>query len=316
MKDSIGDAKTLSDAFNPDAKFKGLANAIQGAAGGFAALQGAQALFGGESKKLEETLVKVQGALALSQGLNSVLESKDAFIALGTSAKAALSGIRTGIAATGIGVLLVALGAIVAYWDDIKTAVGGVSGEQRKQAENAKKAVEAEQKKLSAIDEQSNILRLQGKSERDILNLKLKQYDQVIAAAEAQILIDEGNRKREEDATERNYKLLKSALDFVSFPLNALFKLFANVANNAIDLINKIPGVNIDFKINDKLVEEGADYLTKAIFDPEETKKEGEKAQKEANDALTKLQNDRAGVVLQMQEMDKAAAEKAKQEIS
>lgn len=87
LKDSIGDAKTLSDAFNPDAKFKGLANAIQGAAGAFSALQGAQALFGGKSKELEETLVKVNAAMALSQGLNSVLESVDAFKALGSQIK-------------------------------------------------------------------------------------------------------------------------------------------------------------------------------------------------------------------------------------
>jgi hypothetical protein len=40
------------------------------------------------------------------------------------AAKAALSGIRTGLLATGIGALVVALGTIVAYWDEISVAIG------------------------------------------------------------------------------------------------------------------------------------------------------------------------------------------------
>ncbi len=83
LKDAIGDAKLLTDAFNPDAKFLAFGNALKGVAGAFSAVQGAQALFGSESKAVQETLLKVQGALALSQGINSVLEAKDAFIALG-----------------------------------------------------------------------------------------------------------------------------------------------------------------------------------------------------------------------------------------
>ena len=314
IKDKIGDAKLLTDAFNPDAKFKGMANAIQGAAGAFSALQGAQALFGSESKKLEETLVKVQGAMALSQGLNSVLESKDAFIALGTQAKTAFQAIKAGIGSTGIGVLLLALGAIVAYWDDIKAAVGGVSAEQKKLSADAQKNLDAEKKKLDAIDSQSNILKLQGKSEKDILNMKIKQYDQTIAAAEVKIKIDEDNRKREQAATERNYKLLKSYIDFVSLPLNYLYKTFAKVANAAIEMINKVPGINIDFKVNDKLVEEGADMVTKFLFDPEATKKEGEKTAKEANDSLTELKNNRAGALLQMRQMDQEEAKKRQEQ--
>ena len=79
LKDRIGDAKTMADSFNPDAKFKAFSGAIQSVVGGFSALQGAQALFGAESEDLTKTLAKVQGALALSQGVNSILEAKDSF---------------------------------------------------------------------------------------------------------------------------------------------------------------------------------------------------------------------------------------------
>jgi len=83
LKDAIGDAKNMADAFDPDAKFKAFGATLQGVAGGFSAIQGAQALFGSESEAVSKTLAKVQGAMALSQGINSVLQAKDAFKNLG-----------------------------------------------------------------------------------------------------------------------------------------------------------------------------------------------------------------------------------------
>ena len=87
LKDRIGDAKALSDAFSPDKKFQAVSGAIAGVAGGFAAVQGGMALFGVESKETEKALLKVQAAMALSQGISSVTESIDAFKNLGTVLK-------------------------------------------------------------------------------------------------------------------------------------------------------------------------------------------------------------------------------------
>jgi hypothetical protein len=127
LKDKIGDAKLLSDAFNPDAKFKAFSNALQGVVGGFAALQGAQALFGNQSEDLQKTLAKVQGAMALSQGLNSVLEAKDAFKSLGavikTNVTSAFSSLKSAIISTGIGALVVGIGLLIANFEDVKKVV-------------------------------------------------------------------------------------------------------------------------------------------------------------------------------------------------
>lgn len=83
LKDEIGDAKALTDAFNPDAKFNALSGALSGVVGGFSAVQGAMGLIGVDSKNVEATLLKVQSAMAFSEGLNSVLAAKDAFKNLG-----------------------------------------------------------------------------------------------------------------------------------------------------------------------------------------------------------------------------------------
>jgi hypothetical protein len=127
LKDQIGDAKSLIDAFNPDAKFKALTASLSGVAGGFSALQGATALFGKENEDLEKTLLKVQSAMALSQGLQAVGESIDSFKQLGTVIKtqvvSAFSTLRGALIATGIGALAIGIGLVAANFDKVKKSV-------------------------------------------------------------------------------------------------------------------------------------------------------------------------------------------------
>tara|TARA_R110000868_G_scaffold136447_1_gene349390 strand:+ start:4756 stop:6480 length:1725 start_codon:yes stop_codon:yes gene_type:complete len=127
LKDEIGDFKQRVEALNPDAKFKAFSQSLQGVAGGFAGLQGAVGLFGTESAELEKQLLKVQSALALSEGLNSVLESKDAFKNLAVVIKGnvlkAFGSLRGAIIATGIGAAVIAVGLLIANFDAVKKAV-------------------------------------------------------------------------------------------------------------------------------------------------------------------------------------------------
>jgi len=73
LKDAIGDVKDRIKVTGSDTRvFDGLLNAAQGVAGGFAVMQGATALFGDESAELQETLLKVNSAMAILQGLQQV----------------------------------------------------------------------------------------------------------------------------------------------------------------------------------------------------------------------------------------------------
>jgi hypothetical protein len=127
LKDSIGDAKALTDAFNPDQKFKALSSSLAGAAGGFAALQGAVGLFGNQAEAVEKTLLKVQSALALSQGLEAVGNSIDSFKVLGgvikDSVSKAFGTLRSAIISTGIGALVVGVGLLIANFETVKKVV-------------------------------------------------------------------------------------------------------------------------------------------------------------------------------------------------
>ena len=280
-----------------------LASALQGVSSGYLGLQGVMSLTGGQSEELEQALLKVQGAMALTQGIEGLRSAVPSFKALGTSAKAALSGIRTGIAATGIGVLLVALGAVVAYWDDIKEAVGGVSSEQEELNSLAQTNLAAEQGKLDAVSSQDNILKLQGKSEKEILQLKLAQTDQVIKASEAQIEQSIATTKAQTEAAKRNQEILAGVLKFLFIPLTMILK--------TVDAVGSALGK--DFGLEEKVFK----GISSLVFDPKETQAEGDKVVAEQKKALDKLKNDRAGLQLSIKNIDnqsnKEAADKRKE---
>ena len=127
IKDTIQDANKLIQTFNPDEKFKALTASLSGVAGGFAAVQGAMGLFGSESKDLEKTLVKVQSALALTQGIQAIGQGIESFKLLGvvikTQVVAAFSTLRTAIIATGYGALVVGIGLLIANFEKVKKVI-------------------------------------------------------------------------------------------------------------------------------------------------------------------------------------------------
>ncbi len=142
LRDRMEDFNDRVSAVNPD-KFAQVQTIVQGVARGFQAAQGAMALFGNESEDLQKTMVKLQGALALAEGLEGLGKIQQQFTAIFqgviSGAKRAFDAIKAGIGSTGIGLLVVALGSIVTYWEDIRTAIFGVSEETKKAREEQDK---------------------------------------------------------------------------------------------------------------------------------------------------------------------------------
>ena len=274
-----------------------LGGALQGATSAFAGVQGAMALTGNQSEKLEEALLKVQGAMALAEGVRGIREGVTSFQALGTSAKTALAGIRTGIAATGIGLLVIALGAIVAYWDDIKEAVNGVSSEQEELNKKSQANLESEKGKLDALSLQENSLRLQGKSEKEILKIKLAATDQVIKASEIQIEQSIATAKAQTEAAKRNQEILAGVIKFLSLPLTMILK--------TVDAVGKALGQ--DFGLEEKVFKGLASF----VFDPKEVEAEGKKVVDEQRKALEKLESDKDGLRLSIKNIDAQASKDA-----
>ena len=297
LKDAIGDSKNLIDAFNPDTKFKAFSQTLSSVAGGFAAVQGALGLLGAEGEDVQKTLAKVQSALALSQGLEQLGDLGDAFKNVKTVAIDAFKGIKAAIGSSGIGLLVLALGAIVAYWDEIKAAVSGVSVEQKKLTEETNKNLKAQQEKLQAIDSQDNILKLQGKSEKEILGIKIKQTDEVIKATEQQLIQQRVVVKAQLEAEKRNKEILQGIVRFLFAPLSLIL--------TTVDQVGKVLGK--DFKLEEKF----SGGIAGLVFDPVEAEKKGKESIKAIEKSLLELKNKKAGIQLQINAIDKAAADEA-----
>jgi hypothetical protein len=202
LKDRIADAKALTDAFNPDAKFKALSSSLAGVAGGFAAVQGGMALFGTQSKEVEQTLLKVQSAMALSQGLQQIGESVDSFKQLAAVAKsytivqklvtagqwlwnAAMAANPIGLIVAGVVALIAAGVALVSYFKSTSDAAAkntAAVNANKKAIDNQSKSLEKNSTELQK--KQSHELAMakaSGASASAIRALELKLIDEKIA---------------------------------------------------------------------------------------------------------------------------------------
>ena len=127
LKDRIEDANDAIQAFKGEGAFLATGKAINVATSGIAAYEGALGILGVESEKVQETLLKVQSAMALTQGLAGLEDAGRAFTQLGAVIKnqvvKAFGSLRAALISTGIGALAVVLGSIIANWKEFSKAI-------------------------------------------------------------------------------------------------------------------------------------------------------------------------------------------------
>lgn len=163
IKDSVGDMRAEIGYFASDTRrLDAVLGGVQGLAGAFSAVEGAAALMGIESKDLQKTMVQLQGALALVNGLQalqSALQAESAFmVGLNTAAMriqtyvmgqatVAARVYAAALVATGAGAILVAIGLIASAFGNVKDktkdatkAVDRLTEAYKKQAESSKEA--------------------------------------------------------------------------------------------------------------------------------------------------------------------------------
>ena len=240
----------------------------------------------------------------LPRGLQSTLRGfKGAQRQIGRLSKS-FKVLKGAIASTGLGLLVVALGEIVANWDSITGAITSASAETEKQVEMAKEQVQLAQDQLDAISAQENILKLQGKTEEDLLEMRMAATDEAIAAQKITIETLKQQQEEQQKAAETAENVAKALIYMLTSPIS--------VALTAIDQITAgLAAVGI--------MDEGTDlvgaYLESATsligLDADKVKEDGDKTIKEAEDQLEKLENTRAGYQLRKNKNEEDAEREA-----
>ena len=92
LGDSLKEVNISIEAIDFEGKIQTFGRVAEGIAGAFAVAQGAAALFGAENEEVEKAILKVQAALAITQGIesinNAIKASKGLAIALGITTAA------------------------------------------------------------------------------------------------------------------------------------------------------------------------------------------------------------------------------------
>ena len=103
-----------------------LGGALTGATSGFAAVQGVMGLVGSESEALEQTLLKVQSALALQQGVQGVLEYSKSIGLAGKATKVFNLIVKANPLALLVTTIVVIIGYFAIFTDAIDVAIQGL----------------------------------------------------------------------------------------------------------------------------------------------------------------------------------------------
>jgi hypothetical protein len=252
-----GVADAINDA-DPE-KFGGkFQRTAEGIAGAFSAVTGAQALFGQQSEEIEKQMLKVQGAIALTQGISAMKELKNdaldlamsikntvvnAFkslttaqminatetgsltllqkgyaLAVGTST-GAMKAFRVALAATGIGLVVVALGFLVEKMISYMSSTDDATKAQDRLTASTKR-FNAERERMNkkmndSIDFEKNYAKAVGASEEKIYEIEKNSFKKREAQRESDyyanlLRIETLKNKKKNALNAENMDLVKS----------------------------------------------------------------------------------------------------------
>jgi hypothetical protein len=250
-KERIDDLNESIDLLKPEAKFQAFINLTSAISSGFAAAQGAAQLFGNESEELDKSLIKVQAAMALAQGVQGLAGMGDSLKVVGTMLKQTTLGTKlataaqwlwnNAIKANPIMAIITAIGALVTGIIILTRTMGDEDEAQKEVIKNREKELELMQEADKAMQKEAdfrkNLAAAQGKSAKEQLALneelskqRIKQIDNEIQTAR-KLINERLARAKNADKEERD-NLYKANSDTL--------KLMKDLANERLDIQNNL----------------------------------------------------------------------------
>lgn len=302
LADQAGDTAQQIKILSSDTKHLDAAMSIgTGLAGGFAIAEGSMALFGAESQNLQKQLVKLQAGMNLLNGLQSVANvlNKDSAARVVLAAKAqqlytmvvgtstgALRAFKLALAATGIGLIVVAIGLLVENWDKLTSSIFGSNDELDKFDKNIKEIENSIYTLNSVIAENIQkrndeiaILGAIGGEEEEIYKKRLENFQDEKRLLAEQIALTEENLKKQQLITDLAY--INSGKNSKEYEeeLNKLRELGSaldeqKIKYGSIDSQVELLAINEKNRI-DKAIKQNADLLREKVNAAKQTQLTG-----------------------------------------
>ena len=253
LQDKIGDLNQQVKNFASDTgKIDVALGGISAVAGGFEAVQGAMGLVGSENQNLQKSMLKVQSAMALANGVQQVqiaLQKESAFmkgvdsvktlaLATATGVYTAVVGTSTGamklfklaMMGTGIGLLIAGVVALVSAFDFLATPIDYVIGLLKDFGDwiglTDFAEDEAHEKRLKQGEERTKQIEEQIKTFEKINEKKLKAYTKEDDAIGRQIALAKAQGK---DTYDLEKLRLKASIAFQTNLQNETFQQYQQI---------------------------------------------------------------------------------------
>ncbi len=150
-----------------------------------------------------------------------------------------LSALKTALLATGVGALVVALGLIVVFWDDILEAVTGVNKELEKQIELNKKQQEIAGERLETNKLIKELLESEGKDTKQILEDRKKLLEAelgLVAVGITQL----ANKKSQIIARALDLSLTQKALNLLRAAQGQPLRIFTGLTDKEAERLKQL----------------------------------------------------------------------------
>lgn len=305
LTDRLGDNQDLINALASDTFFTdSLVESAQVAVAGFTAFQGALSLVTDDQEELARAAQKAQGALALLQGTQTLLnefKKQDNILtraqiigqqiytkAVGEST-GAQKAFRVALLATGIGALIVAVGLLAANWDKVTAAISGVSKSQQRYNDIQKKVNEDTAQESANIQVQLRLLRDENTTKEErvrIINDLKEQYPAYLSGINAETASYEDLEKALNKVNKAI--LLKSQLNVVQEELSEAVKRLREIETEGVNATTNVFDAIASVVINrNKVFTEGITGVFDAADEVLELK--FQKQKKDATDNVNSL---------------------------
>jgi len=291
LEDQIGDTRQRVSILASDTfKFDAAIGALQGLTAGFQVAEGASALFGAENEDLQKALLKLNAIIAISTGLeqiNKLVKEESAiktFVL--TNATAAynvvvgkstglLKGLRIALAATGVGLLVFGLIALVENFDKVKAAIFNAVPGLKTFSDGVGSVIDATKELIGISDKQSAPSAI-----AKYIEAEQRRVDASVKATERRIQLAQAEGR---DTSALEAEKEKILLDFAQRKLQAIEKNEAAI--RAAGINTKELEIELEDEVADRRANIQALRIEGAKAAAEAEKKRAEAEKKAAEEA-------------------------------